>query len=85
MEWRPIETAPKDAFIMLYGKLRPHPNHVQRYGNLDRPTLVTAYWDEIDDAWSPMGSTCTGPWFEPTHWKPLPEPPANHNASVVEE
>lgn len=74
-DWQPIETAPKDDLILLYGLLDPHPNERQLYSGLDRPTRVTAYWDSIDEAWSPMGGTWTGPWFKPTHWMPLPSPP----------
>lgn len=73
--WLPIETAPKDGLILLYGLLEPHPDAAQLYGNLDRPTRVTGYWDEIDGAWCPMGSTWEGPWFHPTHWQHLPTPP----------
>lgn len=74
-EWQPIETAPRDELILLYGKLEPHPDNRQLYGRLELPTIVTAYWCEIDEAWCPMGSTWVGPWFSPTHWRPLPTPP----------
>lgn len=75
MTWQPIETADKARPLMLYGKLRPHPDYEQLYSNLDKNTRCVGFWDEIDEAWCPVGSTWTGPWFEPTHWQPLPEPP----------
>lgn len=75
VEWQDIETAPKDAVILLYGLLEPHPDDVDLYANLDSPKRVAGYWDEIDGAWCPVGSTFEGPWFNPTHWQPLPAPP----------
>lgn len=74
-EWQPIETAPRDRLIMLYGLLDPHPDDRFMYGGLDRPTRVTGYWDEIDEAWCPNGSTSNGPWFKPTHWAECIHPP----------
>lgn len=74
-EWLPIETAPKDALILGWGLLDPHPDSRELYGNLDKPRRAAIYWDEIDEAWCPAGSTWVGPWFKPTHWQPLPPPP----------
>lgn len=75
-EWRAIETAPKDGVILLYGLLDPHPDDRELHAQLDKPRRVTGFWDDVDEAWCPVGSTWTGPWFEPTHWMPLPLPPA---------
>lgn len=74
-EWRPIETASKDAVLLLYGLLEPHPDERHLYADLGRPCRCAGFWDEIDEAWCPVGSTWEGPWFKPTHWMPLPEPP----------
>lgn len=75
-EWQDISTAPKDDLVLLYGKLRPHPDNVQLYGDWDMRCRCVACWDDIDEDWCPVGSTWEGPWFEPTHWMPLPPPPA---------
>ena len=75
VEWRPIETAPRDAVIMLFGLLDPHPSDREAHAQLDRPKRFTGYWDEVDEAWCPVGSTWTGPWIIPTHWLPLPPAP----------
>ena len=74
--WRGIESAPKDALLLLWGLLDPHPQEAGLHGSLDRPSRAAGYWDDIDQAWSLAGSTWLGPWFKPTHWMPLPEPPA---------
>jgi len=60
MTWQPIETAPKDASILL------------AVWNADRPYYCreVGWWEESDGGfWSiqVMG--------EPTHWMPLPPPP----------
>ena len=75
MEWQPIETAPRDRLILLFGLLDPHPDDRELYGSLDRPTRVAGSWCELDEAWCPMGATWTGPWFKPSYWMPLPPPP----------
>lgn len=76
MEWQPIETAPKDKLILLFGLLDPHPEDIGLHGNLDRPGRYTGYWCQLDEAWSVAGGTWLGPWVNPTHWMPLPDPPA---------
>ena len=73
--WQPIETAPKDALLLLWGHLEPHPESVYLYAHLDRPTRATGHWCESDEAWTLVGSTWFGPWFKPILWQPLPEPP----------
>jgi hypothetical protein len=73
--WRGIESAPRDQLILAWGVLDPHPKDRELYAGLDRPRRAVCYWDEIDEAWSPVGSTWLGPWFIPSHWHPLPDPP----------
>lgn len=58
--------------IILVGLLDPHPTERDLHAGLDKTRRVTGYWDSIDDAWCPVGSTWEGPWFIPTHWLPLP-------------
>lgn len=68
--WQPIETAPKDRHVLLFGK--QNPMSVLR---TDGSLVFTGYWDAMDDAWCSSGSTWEGPFYEPTHWMPLPVPP----------
>lgn len=70
-KWRPIETAPRNRSVLLFGKMRPH----EMFGSTEKLMVFSGYWDEIDTAWCSTGSTWTGPFFEPTHWMPLPLPP----------
>jgi hypothetical protein len=64
-EWQPIETAPKDGRSLWLA----YPCCCIRVGR----------WDSLLDAWSDhwlyIGSS--GNVGEPTHWMPLPEPPAH--------
>lgn len=68
--WRPIKSAPRDRRILLYGQMRPcellHSNG---------PEVFSGYWDDIDSAWCCSGSTYHGPFYTPTHWMELPDPP----------
>lgn len=67
-EWKDIESAPKDAFIVLKGdRLGLYP-YVGRF-------------DEVAGRWAfNMKDPHTGAALtvdpQPTHWQPLPEPPA---------
>lgn len=75
MTWQPIETAPKDgSLILLYrpdaydwGKVTPGKWEAQQYSKKPQP-----YWD----IWLKIGSTRESRAWVPTHWMPLPEPPA---------
>jgi hypothetical protein len=73
MEWQPIETAPKDGTLIdLWGRnlLR-----VDRRGE----RIVNVRWGACTD-W--LGRehedwlTGRGEDYRPTHWMPLPDPPA---------
>jgi hypothetical protein len=72
-EWQPIETAPKDGSCVLV---------TGRFGGRQRPIPCDAWqrtprivWFEMHRTWLgfPSGKALDG---EPTHWRPLPEPPA---------
>lgn len=72
-DWRPIETAPRDdTRILLYATLRGASlgGHDQKkdYGKW----VVIGAWSTCYETWVD-GSQCTP---EPTHWMPLPAPPA---------
>ena len=70
--WRPIEEAPKDGTsVLLYAEC----SHQVELLSFKEPIVLTGYWDEIDQAWCSTTSTWEGPFFEPTHFQPLPAPP----------
>ena len=65
MEWQPIETAPKvRQSILVYCEYQKN--------------IYVAYWD--DDyhprGWHHFGGISGFIWECPTHWMPLPAPPA---------
>ncbi|HXE51278.1 MAG TPA: DUF551 domain-containing protein [Ramlibacter sp.] len=75
--WRPIETAPKD------GKHKPVLLHVNW-----EPLTVVGYWGAASDVgefqsdeetWRVLWDQAPirDGYDEPTHWMPLPEPPAD--------
>lgn len=67
-QWQSIETAPKDMQILLFGSQTKHDSGVRFKGDF----VFSGYWDDIDSAWCSTGSTERGPWFNPSHWMPLP-------------
>lgn len=71
MDWLPIETAPKDEPVLLFGMTVPGSKMVR----FKKPVVFSGYWSDIDGIWCAHGSHWNGPFFEPTHWMPLPEPP----------
>ena len=68
--WQPIKSAPKDRRLLLFGLMCQHEGL-----RIDGPEVFTGYWDNIDSAWCGSGSTVEGPFYVPTHWRPLPDPP----------
>lgn len=71
-EWQDIETAPDGQHLLLYGSQKAGNDDGVRYSG---PIVFSGYFDEVDDAWCAHGSTWLGPFFEPTHWMPLPPAP----------
>jgi len=67
-EWQPIETAPKDGtFVLVYAP------------NVGEPRVTVGSWDrEPDEEGGQRWRDDLFAWdtIEPTHWKTLPEPPA---------
>ena len=79
MNWQPIETAPRDGtWILLAG------GRVEYGWYAEQPPLVVGQYTNdgpggLDDwqwhfAWYDGGYY--GEYIGPTHWQPLPEPPA---------
>jgi hypothetical protein len=69
MEWQPIETAPKDREILLYG------------GDIHEGFWDELDFNEFSGTpimgWN-FGTADIDPTnFEPTHWMPLPRPPSD--------
>ena len=59
--WRPIETAPRNGWILVSGYIYNDP--------------AKGRWMEVAE-WNGEGfSTEQCPLHPPTHWMPLPEPP----------
>lgn len=79
--WMPIETAPKDGRGIQVIDM-----------NAEKPEAGGAWW--LYDVWSavqPIGALALGPevframtWPHPTHWRPLPDPPALSDGSKAE-
>ena len=70
--WQPIETAPKGQPLLFFGVTQPDSIMV-RYRS---PVVYSGYWSRLDESWCAHGSHWDGPFFAPTHWMPLPTPPA---------
>lgn len=72
--WRPIEEAPKDGAtqLLLFGEQEDRPRDMV---HMKGARVFSGYWDAIDEAWCSTGSTWAGPFYNPTHWRPLPDPP----------
>lgn len=64
-KWQPIETAPKDRPILLWGKF---------WNNQDtfKHPMIGA-WHAHDDRWTILGEFRFA--VRPTRWMPLPAPP----------
>ena len=65
-EWRPIETAPKDGKVVICMRAD------------DRSLPWGAYWRTYFDG-SKGWSNESGDETRPTHWMPLPAPPAKRD------
>lgn len=71
VEWRPIETAPRDGTRVLLFSV---PNEVPSL----RPHIADGYWKASTGLMAPglwMLGQSVGPSFCPTHWLPLPPAP----------
>lgn len=70
MKWQPIETAPKDRYILLYIEfLGVICGHWENDGYAKNPK---PYWtNDLELLFGKKGCR----WLQPTHWMPLPEAP----------
>jgi len=66
-KWRPIETAPKDRWILLSKSEEQHPALVAKWAaTLDEDHF---FWCKLDGVYMTVRAS------EVDHWMPLPEPP----------
>ena len=81
-DWQPIETAPKDGSAFLAYGVHDHEGHTAA-GRITWD--IGDHWWAIIlwDTWRPnLGKRWVfskdgfATWSAPTHWMPLPEPPA---------
>lgn len=71
--WRDMASAPKDAWVLLYGRIDPATKF--ELVSWTEPAVFVGGWDQIDESWVPLGGTWEGPFMEVSHWRPLPPPP----------
>ena len=77
MAWRPIAEAPRDGTtILVYGQPSDLVIDENTLVSFKAPRVYTAAWDEIDGAFCLSGGSWLGPFVGPTHFMPLPPPPA---------
>ena len=71
-EWQPIETAPKEKYLLVISITSDHQPCVGYYGksNIDLPE--DWFSDLLNMARTPLP-------YVPTHWMPLPKPPVDNN------
>lgn len=82
MNWQPIETAPKDRYILVYAPVNIHSIISKDY---TIHQIVMAHWNKEYNGFSVFGTyrerpdeySEAGIMIVPnlTHWMPLPEPP----------
>ena len=81
-KWQPIETAPKDMYILVYAPINLHSIVT---GDYTVHQIVMAQWDKYENAFCVFGTHRERPdeysssevirVRNPTHWMLLPEPP----------
>jgi hypothetical protein len=70
MSWQPIETAPKDRWIVGYWRLAFTPFGAET--GCVEDFYDVCRWNDARQAWA-GNDRIHG--FRPTHWMPLPDPP----------
>lgn len=69
MEWQPIETAPKNDRVLI-----AYPIFGDGTLDVEIAVLVDEKWYALDEYDAP---DMEKPFWDPTHWMPLPPPPAS--------
>ncbi len=81
MKWQPIETAPKMKTVLLFAVTEIDPStKAVRNWKMDSGFWHTGYEDDapVMSPWCWEGRQLRAMDVQPTHWMPLPEPPAGH-------
>lgn len=73
-DWQPIESAPKDRSLMLYGSLAGEINGVYA-GEYICIGEWTGRSDYVGYDWSCDNTDAYAVWCKPTYWMPLPHRP----------
>lgn len=84
MRWQPIDTAPMDGRTILIGRFNSHGKWRTMRGQWMGEEYIAQNWEDPDDVepgWfetSAEADETPNCWriIEPTHWMPLPAPPA---------
>jgi hypothetical protein len=66
-EWQPIESAPRDGTPILLC----HATSKMHAGSLP---VLSGHWSRLSECWWSM---ITNDRVRPSHWMPLPDPPAD--------
>ena len=85
LRWRPIDTAPMDGSTILIGRFNSHGKWRTMRGQWMGEEYIAENWEDPDDVepgWfetSVEADETPNCWriIEPTHWMPLPAPPAD--------
>ena len=67
--WQPIETAPKDGLILMSFYYTNDTFPTEQF------TQIT-YWSDSEKGWDGIATSIRLGAITPTHWMPLPKPPA---------
>lgn len=78
MNWQPIETCPRDEWVLLLGE--PLGDNGQRYAVGRCSEIVSEWWEQVSDRRKELQSRTEIKWdvdgiYDPSHWMPLPPPP----------
>ncbi len=68
--WRGLESAPRDGTRILYA---------------GKDWVTVGWWDVHDEGWYEVNNHPTDAWGGPdypSHWKPLPAPPADEQGEL---
>ncbi len=70
-QWQPIETAPKMKTLLLFAV-----TDIDEAGAVKNWKMATGFWHTGHEAWEWEGNILAAWEVAPTHWQPLPAPPA---------
>lgn len=71
MSWQPIETAPRMRIILLWAV-----TDISDAGEIKNWKMATGHYSDGDEGWEWDGRVLQPYDVQPTHWQPLPDPPA---------